>query len=343
MSDLTFAPPDLSQTADVMARAAANLHRALATVGVANPRTMLLGKEDGTVDVPPSKSEVGARLLAYVRRLDTKSINSSEPRMFAKAFNPHGFQQPGLPVIVGETYGRRYPVIVGVDYDRQIEFMMSSGVRGTHNEHGADHALFGAGGGKKADPVFVDERQIVNLAVVPNAPMDLNVTVKATPARTVYFASDNTPQVWDADVDVDLSGEVPGLAGRAVWVLLSLDVDAAPGAGALTATAGASFIADLTAFRVIEDCDSAKMPNLPAGETPLAMVYLIYAQTQIDWHHIRRPALRGGAGGAGGCATLKLNPTDLGGQTVTAGCSLTVCGPVTITGTFVNDGQVCIA
>lgn len=323
---------------------AASLAAIFQSLGDYQTLPMRLGKGDAdrTLWVSGNAiSEVPGNMLAYVH-IDPGDGGtlSSRPREFSTALNPFGWIAYGLPVITAESKNTNVRIVIGLDYDELPSFMAQTGVR-TLPVAEQSHYLWGPGGGVAANPAWLDGGQVVNFKIHPKADYGLTVQWVGTANRSVYVNSSGEPVVLAGSEDVDLSGYVPVAAGKAVWVCISLDVDAAT----LTVTSGAEF--DPTAGNdgvppIIADVDAANMPAVPGGEVGIAYVYLEEGQTQIDHQHVRQIYNLRAGGSDSGCIVIKPNPISQGDETLSADCEMVRCGPIDITGEFDCAGQMCV-
>lgn len=257
-------------------------------LGITEAFTALLGDGAGTVEVPTDQSEVPGLPLAYIHIPDYTDPANPKVRSVTSAVNFNGFDEHGLPVRVGKYQGSNFWVIVAIDIgEALLRYVNKTERPKVVGAHGPSHYEF-SDGTNVSDPVYISNRQVIELGVFPTATLGTSVRVMGSPAGGMYMTTTGKPEDW-ADTNVSLAAEIAALgAGEAEWVLLSLDVDA----GTITKTEGTPFAgtAPLGAgASVITDFDGAKMDMLlPAGEIPIGVVYIYYGQTEINYHHRRR-------------------------------------------------------
>jgi len=266
------------------------LSQMFAQAGVTKARPATLGKGDGiTVYVPSDKSEAPGQSLVYIYEDQQTDINTPTRRTVSTAFNPEGYSLHGLPIMVGALQGSEQRIITSIDYTRYPAFAAATGTRGIDNQHGANHYIWGPGGGRLADPVYIDNSQIVNLSVAPTATTpNLFVQIIGTANRSVFFSENGTPQVWTNNTPLDLTSYLPTTPSNAKWILIQLDREITAGIGALSIVEGVEFVQTSTSpFPHITDLIVANLPNREMGKVGLAYIYLYEGQIAIGWQHIR--------------------------------------------------------
>lgn len=331
----------MSDDSQVFAR---YLSQMFAQAGITKARPATLGKGDGvTVYVPTDKSEAPGQSLVYVHEDQQTDIDTPARRTVSTAFNPEGYGQHGLPIMVGAIQGSEQRVIISIDYKRYPAFAAATGTRGIDNQHGPNHYVWGPGGGKLADPVYIDNAQIVNLSVAPTATTpDLFVQIVGTANRSVFFSEDGDPQVWTNNTPLELTSYLPATPGNAKWVLIQLDREIATGAGALSVVDGVEFVQTVASpFPHITDLIVANMPSREMGKVGLAYIYLYEGQIAVGWQHIRL-CENGRASGrnTGQCGIYPNRDTYNDDFVLDDGCNLVLCGPIELAGTI--DGRLCI-
>lgn len=193
-----------------------------------------LGDGSGNKEVP------GYPDLRYVRPLGSELV------MIVKRGPANG--EEGTRVWIGpDPYQRNVTRILGLDLATD---QSADGV----DEHGPSHLLDGT------DPVWLDQRQIVNLLASPNL---LTVTVKPGWALVCGKA------VWIAKQTLDVSGSVP--ATGALYALIRAN------------SAGTLSIQDGTPVAAFGDLTRADIPAVDAGYAQLWAVRLYEGQTTISW------------------------------------------------------------
>lgn len=211
---------------------------------------------------------------AYVH---LKEVADATARSVSTALNPLGLNRHGLPIIVGRPARSRKLVILSIDMVTAAQFFQGTSGAGaqTTAAHGVTHDLYGG------DMVILSNRQVKELAVHPKSPASMQVHVYPgiyqSGARLKYFAGADS---------ADLTTYVPGSAGDALWLLISIATDS----GALSYTAGSAFTADTTTQGVYNDLTNLNL-QVPDGQRPLSVVYLINGMSSISWKHIHRADL----------------------------------------------------
>lgn len=237
----------------------------LARVGETWAARMLLGDGLGNVGVPQRPGR------AYVH------LRDDQGRVYARsdALNPWGLLQHGMPVVVARA-PRSTDLTISPDLAALLAFFASETTPAGSPPalvlaHADGHHLFGR------DPAFVSVRQVEELAVSPTTPPAL--VVRIWPG---LYWDGAALRYYAGGTSASLSSYVPGAAGQARWLLVSLDRTT----GALAYTPGAVFAASATP---LDDLPQAGGLACPAGRRALAVVYLVNGMAAVAWPHIHRP------------------------------------------------------
>jgi len=213
----------------------------------------LMGDGAGTIKVP------GEQNFVYVRTQGRGRVD--------KALNVRLAPRNDLPIIVGYTAENPSTLeVLEVDWAAITE----PGNYAYVAHHHQSHELHNTDGGD--DVVWVQKQQIVPMLCMPTDPVSMQVVVLEDwypwAAGWHYFAG---------AISADLSGYVPALAGRARFVLISID----GATNTLQYTSGSEFTFGLPLTSI-----DVRVPPPPLGSVPVCAVYITGATTYLGWENL---------------------------------------------------------